>query len=378
MIKILFFIPNLSSGGAEKVLCSLVNSMDQKKFEITVQTIEKEYPEKYLAEGIRYRSIRRGRSKAGQKIFTWWFRLLAELKLVYPLYIKGDYDIEIAYLECDATKVMAASTNQKALKLAWVHCDLGKKEDIAENAAKIKQYYQNYDQVICVSEDALAAYRKLFGPVPESRVLPNVIDDEEIRRKAEEPLPIQKDSSKKYFLAVGRLTRQKGFDKLIEVFSSLRDAGYPVHLWILGEGPERDRLSEGIRAYQAEDVIELMGFQENPYPYMKMADCVVCSSIFEGFSTVVTEALILERPVITTPCAGMRELLGDSAYGMIAADMKDGLYHSIRSFLESDDLEMYYTDAARKRGTVFSKARTSEMIQNYFIRELARKQEREN
>ncbi|MCD8019251.1 MAG: glycosyltransferase [Clostridiales bacterium] len=373
MIKILFFIPNLSSGGAEKVLRSLVNHMDQNQFDITVQTIEKEQSENYLVEGIHYKSINHSRTGFGRKIFSYWFRLLAELKLIYPLYIKGDCDIEVAYLECDATKVMAASTSRKALKVAWVHCDLSKKEGISENAVKIKKYYEKYDKVVCVSEDARMGFVSLFGSEPESLVLGNVIDEKEILQKSEKPLPVLKDVSVKTFVAVGRLTWQKGFDRLIEIFSTLRDEKYPVHLWILGEGPERENLERLIEQYQLKDVIDLMGFQENPYPFIKAADCVVCSSRYEGISTVVTEALILGKPVVTTPCTGMKELLGNSEYGIIAEDTEEGLLKSIKSFLDSGELRQHYTNAASNRGKMFSKANSVRVIQNFFVQESKKK-----
>ena len=110
MIKILFFIEELRGGGAEKVLCNLVNAMDQSKFEITVQTLWKADAEKYLRPGIRYRYCYDTRSKVN----SWRSRGEIALGLCYRLHIKDDYDIEIAYLECGATKIMAASTNSRA------------------------------------------------------------------------------------------------------------------------------------------------------------------------------------------------------------------------------------------------------------------------
>ena len=132
MIKILFFIDGITGGGAEKVLRTLVNNMDQSKFDITVQTLVESDPARYLAPGIRYRAINRCKTPLGRRLFHYWVRLCAELKWLYPLYIKDDYDIEVAYLECGPTKFLAGSTNKKAKKLAWVHCDLAKKEGIAE------------------------------------------------------------------------------------------------------------------------------------------------------------------------------------------------------------------------------------------------------
>ena len=145
MINILFFIESLSGGGAEKVLRNLVNAMDQTKFCITVQTLYPEDAGKYLAPGIHYKHCYPAKNRVNE------LRMRAEaaVGLTYPLRIKGDYDIEVAYLECGSTKIMASSTNQKALKLAWVHCDLAKKAD--NPAAFVKEtakYYRKFDKVV--------------------------------------------------------------------------------------------------------------------------------------------------------------------------------------------------------------------------------------
>ena len=90
MTKILFFMDTLSAGGAEKVLRTLVNNMDQEKFAITVQTLEAADPAGLLAPGIRYKAINRSRSALGRKLCSYWLRLCAELKWMYPLYIRDD------------------------------------------------------------------------------------------------------------------------------------------------------------------------------------------------------------------------------------------------------------------------------------------------
>lgn len=368
MIKILFYIDTLSGGGAEKVLRNLVNNMDQTKFDITVQTLEVCDPQKYLVEGIHYKAINRCKTKLGKKLFSYWFRLCAELKLAYPVFVKGDYDIEVAYLECGATKVMAASTNKKALRLAWVHCDLKKKGIDIE---KSRKFYKQFDKVICVSQDAKESYDTLFGDCTGAVVLHNVIDEEEIFHKAQ--MQSVEAPAGRYLMAVGRLAQQKNFTHLIDTCSRLRNDGYCFHLDILGEGPERRRLEEQIRRLHLESVVSLKGFIDNPYPYMEAADYIVCSSRFEGVSTVVTEALILGKSVITTPCTGMRELLGDSEYGLIAEDTEEGLYQSLCRILNSPELEKRYSMAAKKRGADFAKRKVVKETEEFFISELARK-----
>lgn len=372
MIKILFFMDTLSEGGAEKVLRTLVNNMDQGKFDITVHTLNQVDPGQFLVPGIRYRAVNRCRTALGRRLMSYWLRLCAELKWLYPLYIKDDYDIEVAYLECGPTKIMAGSSNPKALKLAWVHCDLEKKEGIAQQADKMKRHYGAYDKVVCVSENVKESYQKLFGTEQETLVLHNVNDEADILTKAEAfEVP---GAEVPTLVAVGRLSRQKGFDLLLESCARLKRDGYGFRLQILGEGPERENLERQIRDNQLENHVQLLGFQSNPYPYLKNADLVVCASRYEGFSTVVTEALILGKPVVTTPCTGMDELLGDSEYGLITRDGAEGIYNGLKQMLDEPKLLSHYMQMAVKRGRDFSKDVVLHRTEQFFAKELAKKQ----
>lgn len=376
MIKILFFIDSISGGGAEKVLRNLVNNMDQSKFEITVQTINYSVKaDTLLKDGIRYKTINRFKNRVLNKLYQYWIRLCAELKILYPLYIKDDYDIEVAYLECGPTKIIASSTNKKAVKIAWVHCDLKKKEGFADSIERSRKYYEKYDKIVCVSENVKQSFEKLFGTDMETTVLYNVNDENEILEKAELPVPFQRKSSGELFVAVGRLTRQKGFDRLIEACRLLRDEGYSFELWILGEGSEREKLEELIQKYSLNDRVSLLGFIENPYPCIKEADILVCSSRYEGMSTVVTEGLILGKAIVTTACTGMMELLDDSEYGIITEDNSNALFIGIKTMLDSPKLIEDYSCKAKQRGNLFKKRATVEVTENFFEQIFSNKME---
>lgn len=366
MTKILFFIDDLAGGGAEKVLRTLVNNMDQGKFQITVHTINAADPEGLLVPGIRYRAINRCKTALGKKLFSYWIRLCAELKWLYPLYIKDDYDIEVAYLECGPTKIIAGSTNKKAKKIAWVHCDLEKKENLSSQFEKMKQHYQTFDRIVCVSQNVKDSFVRLFGSKPEAVVLYNVNDEKEIIAKATE-FPVIKAAGIN-LVALGRLTPQKGFDRLLQACDLLKKDGYSFHLRILGEGPERQNLEAMIQDLHLEDSVSLMGFQSNPYPYVDAADLVVCSSVYEGLSTVVTEALILGKPVVTTPCTGMQELLGSSQFGLITEDSVQGIYDGIKKLLDDPALMAHYAAAAKERGLQFSGSTILKQTEDFFLK----------
>lgn len=341
MIKILFFIERLSSGGsiggAEKVLCNLVNHMDEREFDITVQTIFPDSASAMLSEKIRYKSLFKKQSK--KNLFL--YRLESALKLTYQMHLKGDYDIEAAYLEYGPTKVMAASTNKKAKKLAWIHCDfeaaIRNKEEFRK---KSLPFYRAMDKIMCVSEKTREGFQTIFGTDFDTVVLQNVIDDEEIRNKAQKALPENVKKRRLTLLMVGRFQPQKNYMRLLKTVKQLRDEGFLFDLWIVGDGVEREKLEKYIEDNSLNETVTLWGFQKNPYPFMKNADLLVCSSNFEGYSTYITEGIILEKPILTTDCSGMRDLLGNSEYGIIVENSDEAFYNGLKFVLSDAEKQL--------------------------------------
>jgi glycosyltransferase involved in cell wall biosynthesis len=157
--------------------------------------------------------------------------------------------------------------------------------------------------------------------IPRSRiqVIYNPIATSDLREKSAAILehPWFKECEPPVVLAVGRLTRQKGFNILIRAFSRVRRTR-AVRLMILGEGEERPFLEDLIRQLGLEQEVSLPGFVQNPYPYMQRASLFVLSSRWEGLPTVLVEALYLGTPIISTDCpGGSREILRDGQYGQL-------------------------------------------------------------
>ncbi len=368
MIKILFFIDkfayNGSIGGAEKVLITLVNHMDPEKFDITVQTL---YPDEFaglLNPNIKYKYCYPQKSKMAYNIF----RLEAQLGLVYALHIKDDYDIEVAYLEAETTKVMAASTNKRAKKIAWVHCDF----DIAVKdkdafVQKTAKFYQKFDRIACVSEKCKESFISLFGNQPEAVVVHNVIDDKEIAEKGEHSLPRGVEKRKFTLCTVGNLTPPKNYMRLLKTAFRLHEEGYDFDWWVLGDGEQRNLIETFVKEHQMSSYIKLFGFQKNPYPFMKAADLLVCSSDFEGFSTFVSEGLIIGRPILTTDCSGMNELLGESEYGIIVPNNDEAFYDGIKDMLSKNDEQLKcYADKSKERGKMFRTEYLTKETERFF------------
>ena len=121
------------------------------------------------------------------------------------------------------------------------------------------------------------------------------------------------------------------------------------------------------------DLVHFEGYQKNPYPYMNGADILVCPSLFEGFSTVITEGLILGKPIVTTDCSGMRELLGDSEYGLIADNTEESLYSAVKRMLAEPGLLEHYAKRADARGKDFRRERLVRETEAFFEKELQKK-----
>lgn len=365
MIKILFFIENLSEGGAEKVLRELVNHMDQTKFDITVQTVWPCDAKKYLVPGIRYKSMYASENKVAHLRY----RAEAESGLAYRLHVRDNYDIECAYLEMGPTKVMSASTNKKAKKLAWIHCDLTKAvSNPKAYVEKTAPWYAKFDQIVCVSQSVKERFDELFQNRFDSTVLYNVIDDAAIHSKALLPLPEGTKKRRFTVLSVGRFSPQKKFMRLLQAHKRLLDEGLEHDLWILGDGPEREMLEQYVEENRLGDSVLMPGFIENPYPFMREADLLACSSVYEGYSTFMTEGVILGKPIVATDVSGMRELLGDLVYGLIVENDDEAFYLGLKQMLSDPKLCGIYAERAEGRGMDFSTEKLTRTTEDYFMK----------
>lgn len=367
MIKTLFFIETLTGGGAEKVLRDLVNHMDQTKFDITVQTVWPCDACKYLVPGIRYKSMYSSESKANHLRY----RVEAESGLAYRLHVKDDYDIECAYLEMGPTKVMSASTNKKAKKLAWIHCDLTKAvAEPQKYAAKVTPWYAKFDQIVCVSQSVKERFDEVFQNRFDSTVLYNVIDDVTIREKSLQPLTNGAKKRRFTVLSVGRFSPQKKYIRLLQAHKRLLDEGLEHDIWILGDGPEREALQQYVEDNNLTASVWMPGFIENPYPFILSADLLACSSVYEGYSTFMTEGVILGKPIVTTDVSGARELLGDSECGMIVENDDEAFFQGIKQMLTNSLLRKGYAQKAKERSKDFSAIQLTKKAEVFFTNQM--------
>ncbi len=375
--KVLFIIHTLGGGGAEAVLVNLVNNLCPNKYDITVMTLVDTGELKHkLASYVTYKTTipikhkqkvshrdvsgsllnKQSRTKnIAIKTYTAFWKYFPT-KILHRLFVREKYDVEIAFLEGICAKFVANSPNKDSKKYAWIHVDLEKQDKsskIFKNSKEERRTYEKFDKIVCVSKDVKRKFIKKYGADSRKVIVRyNPIDADEIIGKAIRSSKQKKDEL--IVTSIGRLNRQKGYDRLLRVAKRLIDDGEQFSLQIIGEGTSKQALVDYLIKNNLGESIKLLGFKSNPYGHLRQSDIYVCSSRAEGFSTSVSEALILGLPIVTTNCAGMKEILGEhNEYGIITKNSENALYEGLKSLLSSAKLRSYYRDQAAKRSQIF-------------------------
>ena len=359
MIKILFMIHDLGPGGAEKVLVNLVNNLDSSKFDITVMSMfGGGVNEQFLKKTIRYQALFSKAFPGNSHIMK-----LYTPEQLHRFFIKDKYDIEVSYLEGPSARIVSGCPDKDTKLVSWIHVEQHEKENAAKAFRSYKESvecYKKFHKVVCVSESVKKDFYDLYPMRAEPIVLYNTNETDQILKLKDEP--IEDDCFKKdeiRLCGVGKIMPNKGFDKLARIHKRLRDEGYPVHTYILGKGPEQGKIEQYLVENKLKDSFTFLGYQINPYKYVANCDLFVCTSVAEGFSTAATEALIVGTPVVTTPVAGMKEMLGKSGeYGLISEMSEESLYSKIKFLLDNPEKLEYYKKQAQKRGAFFMKEKT--------------------
>jgi glycosyltransferase involved in cell wall biosynthesis len=358
MKKVLFFIPTLGGGGAEKSLVNLVNSLDKSKYEITVMTLFNTgiYREK-LADWIEYKWVFKRMFRANSYIFK-----MFSPKFLFKSFIKEQYDVLVSYLEGNTTRIISGCSDIGVKKIAWQHCTVKSKSDlfhpVYRNFEEAKKAYGTFNNIIAVSHEVKQHLAELLDREEQYRVIYNMIDVEDIQIKCIEEPEINFNKNVVNLISLGRLNKVKGYERLINVIHKLKNdtsLDIDINLYILGRGGLRTKLESLINKKGLKDSVYLLGFKENPYKYLNMADLYVSSSISEGFGTAVSEALVMGIPVVATDCSGMREMLGDNnEYGIVTENSEASLYDGIKLMIENQENLSNYKKQAQVRRVIFN------------------------
>ncbi|WP_312090355.1 glycosyltransferase [Chryseobacterium sp.] len=347
--KILIRIGSLRHGGAEKVLVTFLKNLPKDQFEIDL--LLNLYSGKYLQEvpnWINVLYLNKGEmittnriqdipKKASRVIYQNLLKKFPNLLYKRKLQNKK-YDIEFAAIHGMRDEILN-SPLQSSKKIVWIHNDLSEVQGY--NNDEIKKFF-GFDKILVISQKIEKLFHDLAENIAEKQKIVkiyNPLDIHEILTEAEKPvINYTFDKNIPTFISVGTVFPQKGFDRLLNVHKKLLKEGFQHKLLIVGDGYDFEKIKNLKNELGVDDTATLLGFTENPYPYFKNADFYILSSRYEGFPTVLFEAITLQKKIIATEVSGVKEMLDNGSLGLIVDNSEKGIYEGMKKALVNPTL----------------------------------------
>jgi len=343
----------LRHGGAEKVLVTFLKNLPKDKYEIDL--LLNLYSGKYLADvpdWINVMYLNRGEmittnrpkdipDKIYRVVYQYLFKKYP--KILYTRKLKSKiYDVEFAAIHGFMDEILN-SPLKSSKKLMWIHNDLTQVNGYTPE--KIRRFFQ-YDKVMVISEKIQETFLNLAKTDDEKNKIVrihNPLDTNEILAKSEvriqksEDLQPSTSNLQPLFISVGTVFPQKGFDRLLKVHKRLLDEGLRHRVLIVGDGYDFENVKKLKSELGVDETAEMLGFTDNPYPYFKAADFYILSSRYEGFPTVLFEAITLKKNIIATDVSGVAEMLENGKLGFITENSEEGIYEGMKQALTNPE-----------------------------------------
>lgn len=340
-------------GGAEKVLVTFLKNLPKGKYEIDL--LLNLYSGKYLADvpdWVNVMYLNRGEmittnrpKDIPEKIYRVVYQHLLKKypKILYTRKLKSKiYDVEFAAIHGFMDEILN-SPLKSSKKLMWIHNDLTQVSGYTPE--KIRQFF-HYDKVMVISEKIQETFLNLAKTDDEKNKIVrihNPLDTNEILVKSEvriqksEDLQPSTSNLQPLFISVGTVFPQKGFDRLLKVHKRLLDEGFRHRVLIVGDGYDFENVKKLKSELGVDETAEMLGFTDNPYPYFKAADFYILSSRYEGFPTVLFEAITLKKNIIATDVSGVAEMLENGKLGLITENSEEGIYEGMKQALTNPE-----------------------------------------
>ena len=371
-IKVVFVHYKLVCGGAEQALFDLISLMDKTKFDITVfvQCPGGAWDEKFREAGIEVvydYSCRKPTfnpvTKAGNVIKR--LRTDAAYKRdgegLLDVCLPNGADIVVSY-SAWCHDLIGFAKNARSVK--YIHGDPGTNEVYRDEAMNKKELLSRFDRIVCVSNAAWNSFREISGLTDGVEMHFNPLNSENVRALAEKSVDLPTDVP--VICAVGRLSAEKGFERLIVIHKRLLEQGIRHKLVIVGDGPDRDFLRLLVNATGTQDSVILAGYQSNPYPYMKQSKFLVSSSFTEGLPVIAMEALCLGKPIVA-PVPSVGEAFGEEVCGLITENDNASLEAGIKRMLTDETFFKQAEAGAQKRSAFFDGKRMVREVEDMFL-----------
>ena len=374
MKKILFKSGSTMMGGLEKVQIEYINFLvKQEKYQIKI-VIENDNGrdnslEKYINSNVTYlkdynyileiKNLRENRKKSLWSRIKYNFAITKEKKYAdnkfLQIYKEYKPDIVIDF-DSSLTKIIDKLNSSK--NLVWIHSSIKNWKKKKSKIDRFVDRISKYSKIICIckemKEDLINLKNELKKKVD---FLYNPIDFDRIKKLSnedfsEEDKKLLKD---KFLLSIARLDCvPKDFETLFKAYEIAKKNGYDGKLYIIGDGPDKDKVEKLKEANLYKEDILLLGRKENPYNWLKKADKLILSSRYEGFAIVLLEGLCLGKEVIASNCkTGHKEILADNRGKLF----KVGDYLTLDKYivLENDKEDLKFNLEEFERNKIFEK-----------------------
>lgn len=227
-------------------------------------------------------------------------------------------------------------------KIQWIHTDYTAWRELNEwtravtkNDAKL---YRRFDAIVCLNKSLREKFLTVYPQFAEKTIaVPNPVFRAEIRERAKAPLTVPVDKRVCNLITIGRLEREKRYDRLLDIAAELQKRGFAFRWYFAGDGPLREEIERQLTERGLSGCVTLTGYMENPCPLLVRCRALVLFSEYEGTPVTIDEAKALGVPVIANDVGGVREMLDESSGDFCAQDTNDYLrilVKEISTFME--------------------------------------------
>ena len=340
--KVLIFAPGIDKGGMATALSSLIERLARFGCDIQVlvpyaKDVETAaIPRKYIAGYCWKRPIR---FKLLQRAVN-LFNFLTAYRFFFWGVKKYPHDICIIYF---ATYNAQWVRYTKKPIFGWFHSLAFYTREEAcvswqqtRRTELMEAFYAGFTRLIAISDEVADSYTKWYH-IARPDVISNLIDIDGIIAKSGAPLDVPLPKTRN-ILYVGRISREKGLDRLINTLGRLKAEGIEGwHLTVLGDGPEREINEKLVKILNLDEHVTFSGMRENPYQFMHAADLLVCPSRSEGFGLVIWEALLCDLSVLSVDSGGTKSALRNGEWGRLVGNNVNSLLEGLKEWLNGKD-----------------------------------------
>ncbi len=370
--SLLFILPSLSSGGAEKSLITLLSLMDSSRYEVDLFLFRREglflsnVPEWVnIIDGgeeyacfdgsasayIKSRLKRLDVFKAVNRIK--YSRAVAKgdrkavwvcLKKALPK-IGKHYDAAIGYLEGNANYYCVDCVDAD-IKIGYVHNDYSA---LGLDKSFDKPFFEKLDRLVSVSPECSDVLKKTFSEIAD-RVftVENISSPSSLSKLADGTPDEYKNVDGKFLLTVGRFSPQKGYDTAVEAAKILSQNGVDFKWFSIGKGELQEQIKEKISEYGLQEKFVLLGEKSNPYPYISGCDIYVQPSYYEGKSIAIDEAKSFAKPIVATKFSTVFDQLSDGETALLAEIDPQSVAEKITQLINDEELCKSLSDNLRR------------------------------